>query len=96
MKQFTYETGNECAIVNLANGERALISGGTKGIFFEEGQITRIYVHTHPYEYSATGPSAGDLNSLKELGQKGSYLIEHGNIEKFHHETRFVASAMKK
>lgn len=32
----------------LANGERALVSGGPGGIDFNAGSITRIFGHTHP------------------------------------------------
>lgn len=84
LKQLTFSTGNEYAVVKLGNGERAIVSGGTNGIFFKEGEVSLIYVHTHPYQYNATGPSVGDLNALEILGQKSSYLIERGTVEKFY------------
>jgi hypothetical protein len=47
-RALTFATGNEHALVRLATGERALVSGGPGGITFAEGQITRIIGHTHP------------------------------------------------
>jgi hypothetical protein len=83
VKSLTFETGNEHAVVQLANGERAIVSGGTNGIYFEAGQVNRIFGHSHPYQLNATGPSVGDLNALEALGQKSSYLLERGTLEKF-------------
>lgn len=39
LKILTYQTGNEHAIVKLANGQRAIVSCGSTGIDFNAGQI---------------------------------------------------------
>ncbi len=83
VKSLTYETGNEHAIVKLANGDRAIVSGGPKGIDFAPNQIQRLYGHSHPYEYAPTGPSGADVSALQSLGQMSSYLLEHGELVKF-------------
>jgi RHS repeat-associated protein len=82
-KGLQFETGLEHAVVRLSNGQRALVSGGPGGITFAKGSITRIIGHTHPYEALPTGPSAGDLNALKSLGQTRSYLFERGSNSMF-------------
>ena len=86
VKALTFETGNEHAVVKLANGQRAIVSGGTNGVSFGAGEVTRIYGHSHPYQFGATGPSSQDINALGVLGQKSSYLLEHGTISKFFRE----------
>jgi hypothetical protein len=48
-RALTFATGNEHALVRLATGERALVSGGPGGIDFGVGQVTRIIGHSHPY-----------------------------------------------
>ena len=83
VKQLTYTTGNEYAVVKLADGTRAIVSGGQGGINFAGGQITRIFGHSHPYQLPATGPSALDFESLQILGQRSSYLLEHGVLTRF-------------
>jgi len=82
-KALTFATGNEHALVRLATGERALVSGGRDGISFPKGQVTRIIGHTHPYGRGAVGPSTTDVAALKLLGQTHSYLIERGEIIRF-------------
>ena len=82
LKGLTFATGNEHALVKLASGERVIVSGGEKGIEFGNG-ISRLYAHTHPYQYAATGPSGLDRLALKQLGQRSSWLIEHGQVLKF-------------
>lgn len=82
-KRLTFTTGNEHAIVKLTNGQRAIVSGGPTGIIFQEGQITRLFGHTHPYHLPPTGPSAGDIDALRQLGQRSSYILEHGELFKF-------------
>ena len=37
-------------------------------------------------QFGATGPSSQDINALGVLGQKSSYLLEHGTISKFFRE----------
>jgi hypothetical protein len=83
-KSLTFMTGNEHALVKLSSGERALVSGGSRGIEFKEGQITRLFGHTHPYELTKTGPSKADYDALRTLGQKSSYLLEQGSLSKFY------------
>ena len=82
-KGLTFGTGNEHALVRLANGERALVSGGEGGINFAESQITRLYGHTHPFQFNATGPSMADRAAVQSLGQRSSWLLEHGQLFKF-------------
>ncbi len=83
VKQLTFTTGNEYAVVKLADGSRALVSGGPGGINFVEGQITRLFGHSHPYQLPATGPSHFDFIALQSLGQRSSYLLERGQLTKF-------------
>jgi CHC2-type zinc finger protein len=52
-------------------------------INFAEGQISRLYAHTHPFQSLATGASAADRMTIQALGQRSSFLLEHGNITKF-------------
>ncbi len=82
-KALTFSSGNEVALVKLANGNRALVSGGSSGITFGDGQITRIFGHTHPFHVPPTGPSAFDDQALQILGQRSSYILEHGDLIKF-------------
>ncbi|MGD9533395.1 MAG: RHS repeat-associated core domain-containing protein [Candidatus Nitrosocosmicus sp.] len=83
VKELTFGTGNEHAVVKLASGERAIISGGPTGISWETGQITRLFGHSHPYHLPATSASAADFAALRSLQQRSSYLIEHGNLMRF-------------
>jgi RHS repeat-associated protein len=77
-KSLTFETGNEHAVVTLANGERALVSGNPYGIRFGD-QITRIFGHSHPYQFTnAVGASAVDRAAIQALGQRSSWLAERG------------------
>jgi RHS repeat-associated protein len=83
-RALTFATGNEHALVRLATGERALVSGGPGGIAFGEGQVTRIIGHTHPYGFGSIGPSAADAAALRALGQTHSYVLDGaGNIIRF-------------
>jgi hypothetical protein len=82
-KALTFETGNEHALIKLATGERALVSGGPGGINFAEGSVSRIFGHTHPYGTAAVGPSGLDRLALQRLGQGSSWLVEGGTITKF-------------
>jgi RHS repeat-associated protein len=82
LKSLTFQSGNEHAVVRLATGGRAVVSGGEKSIDFGN-KITRLFAHTHPYHLGATGPSAADSLALKALGQRSSYLLEHGSLTKF-------------
>jgi RHS repeat-associated protein len=76
-KALTFMTGNEHALVKLANGNRALVSGGPGGIRLPRDQIQRIYGHTHP---TAAPPSAADFRSLQELGQSKQYIFHGGQV----------------
>ena len=81
-KSLTFATGNEHALVKLASGERALVSGNQFGINFGT-KVNRIYGHTHPFQFPASGVSAVDRAALRELGQRSSWLFEHGDMIKF-------------
>ena len=48
-KALPWETGNEHALVTLANRDRAIVSGGPGGIDFAEGEVTTIFGHTPSY-----------------------------------------------
>ncbi|MEO1245770.1 MAG: hypothetical protein AAFX56_08845, partial [Pseudomonadota bacterium] len=74
-KALTFTTGNEHALVTLANGQRTLVSGGPGGISFNTGQITRIFGHTHP---TSAPPSAADAQALRHLGQSKQYVFHGG------------------
>ncbi len=74
-KALTWTTGNEHALVKLANGERALVSGGPGGISFQEGQIQKLFGHTHP---TSAPPSSADFEATKLLGQTKQYVLHGG------------------
>jgi hypothetical protein len=82
-KSLTFTTGNEHALVKLASGERAIVSGGPGGITWEAGEVTRVFGHTHPYQLPPTGPSPADFGMLDVLGQRSSWLLEHGQLTRF-------------
>jgi hypothetical protein len=76
-KSQTFLTGNEHAVVTLADGRRALVSGGPGGISFGEGSITRIFGHTHP---TSAPPSFADKEALQILGQSKQYVYHGGEV----------------
>jgi hypothetical protein len=76
-KALTFETGNEHALVTLANGERAIVSGGPGGIDFKPGAVTRIFGHTHP---TNAPPSADDFVATSQLGQSKQYIFHGGEV----------------
>jgi RHS repeat-associated protein len=80
-KALTWTTGNEHALVTLANGQRAIVSGGPGGIDFAEGQITRIWGHTHP---DMSLPSKHDVRAIRQLGnsQQTVFTIVGGKVTK--------------
>ncbi|WP_426479445.1 hypothetical protein ACP3T3_08400 [Chryseobacterium sp. CBSDS_008] len=75
IKGLTWSTGNEHAVVRLANGEKAIVSGGPGGISFEMGQIKTLFGHTHP---TSAPPSAADFTALKKLNQTKQYIFHGG------------------
>ena len=76
-KSLTFTTGNEHAVVTLANGERALVSGGPGGIRFAPNEVTRIFGHTHP---TSAPPSAADFFATGQLGQSRQYVFHGGEV----------------
>ena len=86
-KYLTLHDDIEHAVISYKNGSRALISGGRDGIAFsaeQVGNIRRILGHTHPYSLPGTGrPSPEDVNALRILHQRSSYLLEQGVRTKF-------------
>ena len=82
-KALTFETGTEHALVSLANGERVIVSGGPTGIDLSALNVRRLIAHSHPYHLAPTGPSPADFSALETLGQRSSYLLEHGTVTKF-------------
>jgi hypothetical protein len=83
MKALTYQTGNEYALVTLSTGENAIVSGGSAGIQFAEGDISSIIAHTHPYDATSGFPSAGDVQALQQLNQESSVIIWRGQMIRF-------------
>lgn len=77
VKVLTYQTGNEHALVTLANGERAIVAGGPGGIRFDEGQITTLFGHTHP---TSAPPRRDDSVALRRSGQSQQTVL-HGGQE---------------
>ena len=76
IKGLTWSTGNEHAVVRLANGQKAIVSGGPGGISFELGQIKTLFGHTHP---TVAPPSAADFTALKILNQTRQYVLHGGH-----------------
>jgi RHS repeat-associated protein len=76
-KGLTWQTGNEHALVKLANGQRALVSGGPGGIIFKKSEVELLYGHTHP---TSAPPSHADGTSLFEFGQTRQYVFHGGNV----------------
>ncbi|WP_162249245.1 MULTISPECIES: RHS repeat domain-containing protein [unclassified Rhizobacter] len=76
-KGLTHMTGNEHAVVTLANGERAIVSGSPDGIEFAEGSISKIFGHTHP---TNAMPSDADAAALRALGQTKQYVFHGGQV----------------
>ena len=60
-KRLTFTSGNEHAIVKLADGRRVIVSGGPGGIDLPSESVTRVFGHSHPYHLPPTGPSPSDL-----------------------------------
>ena len=84
IKSLQWRTGNEHAIVKLANGDRAIVAGGPNGIEFADGQIAMLYAHTHPYDaVGLARPSPDDFQALRALGQSSSWLLERGQLVRF-------------
>jgi hypothetical protein len=77
LRQLTYESGNEHALVRMSSGEFQIHAGGATGIDLSS-DISQVIAHTHPYGLDALGPSADDVGMLGHLGQGASILLEHG------------------
>ena len=84
LKERTFTTGLEHAIVSYGPSRRAIVSGGRGGINLPPA-VRRLIAHTHPYDLPATGPSEWDQRALSSLGQTHSYLLEHGMILRYGH-----------
>ena len=81
VKYETFATGLEHAIIKLANGERAIVSGGAHGIRFPDGinDVEIIFGHTHP---TPAPPSQGDFDALKYLDQTQQTIFHGGQKTK--------------
>jgi hypothetical protein len=78
-KALTFQTGLEHALVKLPNGQRAIVSGGEHGIDFAEGQITRLFGHTHPQR--GVPPSRADEIATFYYGQRRQHVFDpYGNV----------------
>jgi hypothetical protein len=78
-KAFTFQTGNEHAVVKMANGERVIVSGGPGGSQLSS-DVTRVFGHSDLYLLPWTGLSADDFGMFDALGKKSSWLLEHGQL----------------
>jgi hypothetical protein len=85
-KYFTFTTGNEAAVVRLADGQKALVSGGPGGIKFAEGEVQTLFGHTHP---RVTGPSTGDYKALEYYDQSKQYIFEGGSQYPIYNQQMF-------
>ena len=83
LKQLTYSSGNEHALVKLVSGERVIFADHSTGMRWAAGEITRLIIHSHPYHTPPPGPSNFDFAALEFLGQPSSWLLEHGSLTKF-------------
>lgn len=71
LKSLTWESdGNEHALVELENGDRAIGSGGPGGIINVPGEVL---AHTHP---TNAPPSAADFAAA--AGQRNGMWVLHG------------------
>lgn len=70
-------------MVSLKDGTRVLVQGGEKGMSLGHLPGRRVLGHAHPYHTAPTGPSGADISALQFLGQKSSYLFEHGELFRF-------------
>jgi hypothetical protein len=77
VKGMTWMTGNEHAVVRLASGQRAIVSGGPGGISFGNGQIRTLFGHTHP---TSAPPSLSDFRALLRLRQSRQYVLHGGQM----------------
>ena len=78
MKQLTYETDSEHALVRTVDGTFEIQSGGQAGIDLSD--VDQVLAHTHPYSLPGLGPSQDDVDMLGNLGQGTSILLEHGQM----------------
>jgi len=63
-KALTFTTGSEHALVTLAAGTLASVSGGPGGIIFASGQIIKIFGHTRVTNALPSAPVAAALKAL--------------------------------
>jgi hypothetical protein len=82
MKELEWASGVEHALVTLPDGEMAIVAGGETGISGLD--VENIIAHTHPMNYPGGAmPSAADIDSLTQLGQKQSIIIYRGQLYPF-------------
>jgi hypothetical protein len=93
-KTETHITGNEYALVRFSDGNRYLVSGGSKGIEFAEGELDILYGHTHPRfpgsNIANNGASVGDYNALLKLGQSKSRVFYEGIMETIFNQQKII------
>lgn len=84
-KRLTYMNDVEHSVFRMKDGTLQMFSGGRDGIKIGSiiDEIKTWVGHTHPYSLPPTGPSPGDFAVLDRLGQKSSWLLEHGEFTKF-------------
>jgi hypothetical protein len=67
--------GTEHAVVSLADGRRAIVSGGVDGIDFRGLDLRRLLLHSHG-PGSVPGASPEDYAMIDEYFQRSSWLLE--------------------
>lgn len=80
--RLTFLDDLEHAVVSMHDGRRLLVSGGRHGIELS-GDVRRVIGHSHPWSLRSSGPSEGDLDAIRDLGQWHSYLLERGELTRF-------------
>jgi hypothetical protein len=76
-KTLTYTTGDEYAVVRLADGRKALVKGGPGGIDLPK-DLKTLFGHTHPYPGSPA--SAADFKAIEIYDQSKQYIYSNGKL----------------
>jgi RHS repeat-associated protein len=65
----------EHSVGSLADGRRAILSGGRDGIDFKSVDLRRLILHSHGPN-SVSGPSTEDISMIRYYSQRSSWLLE--------------------
>jgi hypothetical protein len=71
-KWLMLSTWKEHALVTLADGSRVIVQGGRADMDLATLSVKRLIGHTHR---RGRGPSIDDLNAIRTLGQRRSYIV---------------------